>query len=220
MQVYETDLDRVDILEKDSFEYAMCKLLAEVRKVNGDEYPGKTLYHIVVSIQKHLVRGGKKWKLIESGNFENLCNVLDNLMKEHALNNIGTTTKKAGVINSEIENKLWEEGVLGEESPDQLHSTLLFLLSMNLGLRADDKHHALRRDTPTKPSQLSFKHNDKGVRCVVYIEDSVTKTNDGGLKHMRKDKKVVWVYPSENIIRCPVRIVDKYISLLPPRETK
>ena len=50
----------------------------------------------------------------------------------------------------------------------------------------------------------------------MYTEDSVTKCNDGGLNHMRKDRKVVWVYPSSNPVRCPVRIIDKYISLLPP----
>ena len=63
VRVYESDIDRVDLLEKESFEFSMCKFLSEVRKVNGDEYPGKTLYHMVVSIQKHLVTKGKKWKL-------------------------------------------------------------------------------------------------------------------------------------------------------------
>ena len=33
---------------------------------------------------------------------------------------------------------------------------------------------------------------------------------------MRKDRKIVWVYPSEDPTRCPIRTVDKYISLLPP----
>ena len=85
---------------------------------------------------------------------------------------------------------------------------------MNLGLRAGDEHYALCRDSPSQSSQLSFKRNDKGVRCLVYTEDSVTKTNYGRLKHMRKDRKIVWVYPSENLNRCPVRLVDKYMSLL------
>ena len=40
-------------------------------------------------------------------------------------------------------------------------------------------------------------------------------TNDGSLKHMRKDHKVVWVHPSRNINRCPVCLIDKYISLCP-----
>ena len=50
---------------------------------------------------------------------------------------------------------------------------------------------------------------------MVYREDSVTKTNDGGLNHMRKQRKVVWVYPSNNKVRCPVRLTEKYMSLCP-----
>ena len=30
------------------------------------------------------------------------------------------------------------------------------------------------------------------------------------------ERKIVWVYPSENPVCCPVCIIDKYISLLPP----
>ena len=65
------------------------------------------------------------------------------------------------------------------------------------------------------PSQLSFQRNEKGVCCFVYTEDNSAKTHHGGIEDMQKEKKTVWVYPSENPIRCPMRIVDKYISLCP-----
>ena len=32
---------------------------------------------------------------------------------------------------------------------------------------------------------------------------------------MRKDRKIVWVYPSENPLRCTVHLIDKYVSLCP-----
>ena len=105
---------------------------------------------------------------------------------------------------------------MGEDSPDKLRSTVLFLLDINLGLRAGDKHYYLCRHSPYLESQLTFKMNDQGVRCLVYQEDTVTKTHDGGLNSMRKDRKIVWVYPSSNIQRCPVRQVDKYLGLCPP----
>ena len=44
----------------------------------------------------------------------------------------------------------------------------------------------------------------------------VTKTNDGGLAHMQKECKVVWINPSTNTLRCPVRLIEKYMSLCPP----
>ena len=105
---------------------------------------------------------------------------------------------------------------MGDDTPDKLRSTVLFLLGINLALRAGDEHYYLRRDVPGKSLQLSFERNEKGVRCLVYREDNVTKTFDGGLKDLKKERKIVWIYPSENSDRCPVRLVDKYVSLCPP----
>ena len=31
MRIYESDIDRVDLLERDSFEFALCNFLGEVR---------------------------------------------------------------------------------------------------------------------------------------------------------------------------------------------
>ena len=33
---------------------------------------------------------------------------------------------------------------------------------------------------------------------------------------MKKQRKIVWVYPSDNVNRCPVRLTDKYMGLCPP----
>ena len=88
---------------------------------------------------------------------------------------------------------------------------------MNCGLHAGDEHYDLRHDGPKKLSQIQFKCSSKGQRCVVYSEDSITKTNDGGLNSLRKDRKIVWINPNlSNISRCPVRLIDKYMPLLPP----
>ena len=79
-----------------------------------------------------------------------------------------------------------------------------------------DEHYDLQRNSIGKPSQLSFERSENGKRCLVYRKDSVTKTNDGGLNSLKKQRKVVWVFPNnDNIAQCPVRLVDKYVSLVP-----
>ena len=137
-------------------------------------------------------------------------------MKEHAQENVGMVKKQAGVVNYEVEDLLWKQNVLGEETPDQLQNTVLFLIGINCGLRAGDEHYDLHRDSPNKPSQLTFKRNEDGVRCLVYSEDTITKTNDGGIDSLKKDRKVRWIHPSDNVNRCTVHLVDKYMSLCPP----
>ena len=214
-RIFDANLDSLACVTKVNLEHALCVFIAEVKKVNGDEYPGCTLYQLAVSIQKYLNENGLNWKLIDGPDFKQFRVVLDNLMKERALQNIGMVRHQAQLIPHDFETSLWEKRILGEHNPDILRNTVLFLIGINCTLRAGDEHHDLRRSTSTKPSQFSFERNDKGERCLVYRENTVTETNDGGLAHMHKECKIVWVYPSQNLSRCPVRLVDKYISFCP-----
>ena len=216
VKVFEANLEEPCKLDKVS-----CNFIPEVTKVkDGSDYPGKTLYEMVISIQKYLHQNSIFWKIIDDPEFRDVCTVLDNVMKERVERNIGMVRKQANYIDYSVENDLWDKGILGEGNPDELRDTVLFLLGINLGLRAGDEHYNLRRNGIDKPSQLSFERARYGKCCLVYREDNVTKTNDGGLNSLRKEHKIVWVYPSENKIRCPVQIVDQYISLLPPPTPK
>ena len=97
---------------------------------------------------------------------------------------------------------------------------MLYLLGVNCALRAGDEHYNLHRPGWCTTSQLSFETNSMNVKCLVYREDTVTKTNKGGLKDMKRERKIVWITPSKNVNRCPVRLVGKYLSLLPPNCVK
>ena len=47
-----TDLNEVENLTKENFEYCLVRFIPEVTKSKGDgDYPGKTLYQMVVAIQ-------------------------------------------------------------------------------------------------------------------------------------------------------------------------
>ena len=212
----ELDIDVKATITKSGLSHALCMFLAEVTKKDGKPYPGKTLYELVVCLQKSLNQRDIPWKLIEDPAFLDVKTVLDNVMKERARDNIGMVKKSAEFISVEFENELWRSGTLGEDTPDKLRDTVLFILGINLALRAGDEHHDLQRDSPSKNSQLSFERDGaSGKRCLVYREDTVTKTNDGGIGNMKKECKVVWIFPSQNVSRCPVRLIDKYMSLCP-----
>ena len=87
-------MNNVDGISVESINYALCKFLAEVTKAkDGSDYPGKMLYHLVISIQKFLNEKGKHWKLVEGQEFLDVKNVLDNLMKNRVNRNIGTVKK-------------------------------------------------------------------------------------------------------------------------------
>ena len=145
VKIYEADLERLELITKENLCYALCFFIPEVVKLDGKDYPGKTLYEMVTSIQKFLHQSKIYWKLLDDKEFSEVRNVLDNVMKERAKLNIGVVKKQAAYIPQELENSLWEKNVLGEASPDQLRDTVLFLLGINLGLRAGDEHYDLRR---------------------------------------------------------------------------
>ena len=217
--IYNADLNDLEHLTKENFEYSMCRFIPEVTKQKDTgPYPGKTLYQMVVAIQKYLNTNKIMWKLVDlkSNEFLELHNVLDNVMKERSEMGVGTVKKQAEYITYEYEEELWKRNILGEDSPDKLRDTVFFLIGINVALRGVDEHYLLHRDMPDRSSQLSFKKDSQGIRCLVYTEDTCTKNNTGGLNHMGHERKVVWVYPSENIDRYPVRLVDKYVSLCPP----
>ena len=215
-QIFDADLNDVSKLTKENLEFALCRFICEVKKVKEDaDYPGKTLYQLVCALQNYLKKHDLNWCLVHSDDFVNFQCVLDTVMQERAARAIGTVKRQAQVISSDYENKLWDRNVLGEDSPDKLRNTVLYLLGVNLALRAGDEHYALRHPGGCTPSQFSFEVNDQGVRCLVYREDCVTKTNRGGLKDMKKERKIVWVKPNVNWQQCPVRLIEKYFNLLP-----
>ena len=220
-EILYADIRDTGSLTKENFEFSLCRFIVEVKKCNGeDDYPGRTLYQMICSLQCHLRKKEIGWKLVHGDEFTKFNRVLDSVMQERALLALGTVKKQAQVISLEFENRLWETNVLGEDNPEKLRNTVLYLLGVNCALRAGDEHYGLRRPGGEVKSQLSFECNSMGIRCLVYREDNVKKTNRGGLRDMKKERKIVWIKPNLNVNRCPVRIVEKYLKLLPMTGSK
>ena len=152
---------------------------------------------MVVAIQKHLWVNKINWELIEGSEFSDLKTVLDNVMHERTEANIGVVPNRAELITHEFEEKMWKSNILGEDTPDKLRNTVLFLLGINVMLRAVEEHYCLRRDMPDQKSQLSVRISESGEKCLFYQEDCVTKTHDGGLNNMRRERREVWVFPNK-----------------------
>ena len=95
--------------------------------------------------------------------------------------NLGMVSRWADLITYEMKKTLWSKGLLGDYTPDKLCTTCYFYLGLRFCLRSVQDHYGLRRGTPSQSSQLSFKFC-QGKKVLVYIEDAVTKTHDGGSK--------------------------------------
>ena len=50
LQSFECDLDNVTSVTKSNLNEAICCFITEVKKVNGSEFPSRTLYDIVICL--------------------------------------------------------------------------------------------------------------------------------------------------------------------------
>lgn len=60
----------------------LCQFVNEVRRKDGLEFPGKTLYNLVLCVQFYLEKKGIFWKLVDDPDFVRLKFTIDNLMKK------------------------------------------------------------------------------------------------------------------------------------------
>ena len=197
----------------ENFTFAIKRFITEIRKLDGSDFPAKTLYQIVICLQFHLEGNGFTWKLLDDKDFTEVRFTLDNIMKERVSAGIGIRVKKADTISVLDEEILWKNCILGSENPQQLLETVVYLVGLNCALRAGKEHRVLR--SIPFDSQFTFLNDRNGKLYFSYVEDFGLKSNKGGLKHRKVEPKVVDVYQNCNIEPCPVWILQKYLMMLP-----
>ena len=200
------------MIPRESLIFAMSRFITEVKKVDGSEYPGKTLYDIVICVQFHLETLGFAWKLLNEEGFKDVRFTLDNAMKIRTSQGIGISVKKVQVLSGTDEDYLWPMGFLGTYNPEVLLNTVVFMIGKGLALRAGKEHQVLR--SLPFDSQIEFLHDSDGV-FIRYTEDIGLKTNKGGIKHCKLEPRVVDLFPISDIEHCPVRIIMKFLTMLP-----
>ena len=94
------DLEDKATISTESLLFALCRFITEIKKVNGEDFPGKTLYDIVVCVQFHLETLGYSYKLINEEAFRDLKFTLDNTMKHRTVAAIGTIMRQAEVLTA------------------------------------------------------------------------------------------------------------------------
>ena len=128
--IFYADLNDLKSLTQENLNHALCHFIPEVTKQKGHgPYPGCTLYQMIKTIQKQLNVNKLDWKLVEpcDKEFADTKIVLDNVMKQRTALNVGINRCQAGVITEGLEDWLWDKCILGKDTPQKLHDTVLFL---------------------------------------------------------------------------------------------
>ena len=188
------------------------KFVVEVRKGNGEPYPPNSLYQICCGLHRSLKAANRaELNIFDSPRFVLFRDTLDSQMK--LLKASGNfETRKAQPITENPEDLLWMKGALGTTSPQRLLDTLVFyIIGLYFALRSGSEHRRLRH----KPSQLKL-FQPPGERAYLQYTEDVSKTNQGGLKHRKKEAKVVVQYENrENPSKCIVALYKEYNKRCP-----
>ncbi len=198
----------------DELNYSISRFIVEVKKGNGENYPGETLRGMVVMLQLYFQTLGFQYKFL-TDEFVQLKNTVDWVMKDRNKQGIGAIVKQAEIITIEEEDMLWRKGILGRENPKQLLRAMFYLIGLNFALRAGQEHRQLRFGVQNN-SQLRLLVDSAGKHFLQYAEQ-VSKTNQGGLKDRKTARKVVPAYENHDHDgeRCIVQIYRDYVSHCP-----
>ena len=212
VEIVRADLNALNRFSQDDLSFALARFIREIKCLDGTDYPPNTLREVIVMIQMYLNENNIYWKLLEGERFLTLRNVVDNTMKQRTAMGLGLR-RSSEIISLSQEDLLFSSGALGDDEPLKLLHTVIYMMGLHLALRGGVEHNRLRR--PGFESQICVDVDTSGREVLVYTEDPLHKTNQGGLMSKQKSK-IVYVYGASNPENCPIRIFKKYVKLLPP----
>ena len=186
--------------------------MLEARKKDGLEYPPESLHHICSGIVRHLHNNGHPTlDIYRSSDFIDFGRTLDAEMKRLQQKGLGSKKRQAEPITEQEEQLLWSKGLLGDDSPQVLLNTMVYMIGLYFALRSGKEHRKLR----FSPSQIELVEREGERPYLLYTEDE-SKNHPSGLKGRRiKCKSVKHHANLENPSRYFVRLFTLYKSRCP-----
>ena len=132
-------------------------------------------------------KGGELIDIFSDKSFSFFKRVLDSEMKELQAAGIGVSVKQADPIRTSHEEQLWDNGLLGDQTPAILLDTMVFLSGLNFALQSGHKYCHLNPDM-----LLLFEPTD-GHAYLQYTEHG-SKNNPGGLPQHGLETKTARAY--------------------------
>ena len=192
----------------------LCRFVMETRRTDGTQYPPATLRSLLSGVNRILQENKAPFSILDKDDrrFKDLLKTLDTLCSDLHRQGIGATKNSAKVIEPIHEDIFWQKGLLGFSTPKVLQRTVFFYVGLNFVLRGVQEQQDLI------PSQFSRVPQDRSVyNAKVYYQytELASKNNQHRFKDINAQNKVNRAYALPGNPRCIVKMLDKYLSLLP-----
>ena len=208
----------LDSIGNDEFNKWLACFVIEARNKNGEAYTGGTLYGLCAGIQRYVreKRNARRDEVTETldiykdPSFSFFRGAMDSKLKQLHQSGVGSFKRQAEVISSDLENKLWNDHLLGDDTPQKLLDTLVFVLGLNLALRSGKEHRNL------KPSMFQLCQPDSSQPPYLLYNECGSKNHQGGLNERKVENKSVKIFSNLNEPnKCPIQLYTKYMNLRP-----
>ena len=168
------------------------------------------LYDHVVSGLNRVLQGNKApFSVLDKGDarFRDVLKTLDSLSSDMHRQGIGATKNSAKVIEYEHEDIFWQKSLLGCSTPMVLQRTVFVYVGLNFVLRGVQD---------LVPSQFVRFPQDKRVYNSAVYYEYISKKNQHRFKDINAKNKISRAYALPGNERCIVKLLDEYLSMLPP----
>ena len=157
-------------LDNSELQRYLTHFILEIRKKDGNEFPPNSLHHLVCGLMYLRHHGRPEVDFFKNPDFSSFRTSLDAEMKRLQSLGVGSKRRQAEILIKEEENVLWEQGLLGDSSPQALLDTIVFMCRLYFALRSGQEHRQLR----FQPCQIHL-HEPQGGKP--YLEYYTLKTS-------------------------------------------
>lgn len=135
----------------DDVNYHLPRFIMSCRNSKNEKYRPKTLLELVLCLQQAINHERSKqslnrFKFLNDNIFSVVRGVLDSEMKLATKEGLNIPNNQVDIITEAQENDLWEKNILGDDTPEKLSDTLLYLVGTNFALRGGQEHADLTLD--------------------------------------------------------------------------
>ena len=131
----------------ETLSYWLARYACETRSTVGAKYPASTIHALLAGLLRHM-------RAIDADcpnfldpkdtHFKEMQAIIDSYFRKLREAGVGTEVKHASIVSKDEANVLWEQGVLGIDTPKSLLRAVFYYNGKNFCLRGGKEHRCLK----------------------------------------------------------------------------
>lgn len=200
---------KINLLEltSENIGHSLCAFIQEFCKPSGEPYEPDTLYYLCLGIQYYLHKNARNENILFDANYEQFTDILHEIIKSF----FQFYNNPYYALTRIEEEHLWESQQLGAYTPTALLNTLIFFHAKYFGFVTVQSHM-----TMGIPYYVENLIKNKSLEAASLKSNILSKYYVPPTKQNGSQRKIHrLVYNSENTLRCPVTLLEFYLSKCP-----